>query len=66
MAKMTMIESADAKITWECSACKAIIKDKRDFEKKVKQCPKCGAEITVFYSLFDENGDYGMTGLKYE
>ncbi len=59
MAEMTMIEDAIGTITWECSECGANVKDKSGFETKVKKCPKCGAEITQFYSLFDENGEYG-------
>ena len=54
MIEMTMIESGDGKITWECSGCKAEIKDKKNFEDKVKTCPKCGEEVSEFYSLFEE------------
>lgn len=58
MAEMTMIEDAIGNITWECSGCKAILKDKNGFEDRTKKCPKCGAEITQFYTLFDDDGDY--------
>ena len=58
MAEMTMIEESNRTIKWECSECKALVKDRNGFERKVERCPKCGAEITQFYSLFDENGDY--------
>lgn len=58
MAEMTMIEDANGNITWECSECKSEIKDRNGFEDKTKKCPKCGAEVTQFYSLFDKNGDY--------
>ena len=57
MAEMIMIEDAKGAISWECSACKSIIKDKCGFEDKVKICPKCKDQITHFYSLFDGNGD---------
>lgn len=57
MAEMTMIESSTGAILWECSECKAELKDKAKFEDKTKKCPKCGAEITEFNSLFDEDGD---------
>lgn len=58
MATMTMVEKSDETIYWECSACEAEVKDKKDFEDKVKVCPECGEEITKFYSLYDENGEY--------
>lgn len=58
MAEMTMIEDSNGTIKWECSNCHSLLNDKKDFETKVKKCPKCGAEITQFYSLFNENGDY--------
>lgn len=58
MAEMTMIEDSNENITWECSACKSNLKDRYGFEDKTKKCPKCGAEITEFYTLFDEDGDY--------
>jgi rubrerythrin len=57
MAEMTMIEDARGNITWECSECKSVLKDKNGFEEKTKKCPKCGAEVTKFHSLFDEYGD---------
>ncbi len=58
MAEMAMIEDERGKITWECSSCKSILKDKSGFEDKVKKCPKCDEEITQFHNLFDEDGDY--------
>lgn len=57
MAEMAMIEDAKGNISWECSECKSSIKDKNGFEKKTKKCPKCGAEITQFFSLFDDDGN---------
>jgi NAD-dependent SIR2 family protein deacetylase len=57
MAEMTMIEGCDGTITWECSACEAILQDKKNFEDKTKKCPKCGSDITTFNSLFDEDVD---------
>jgi rRNA maturation endonuclease Nob1 len=58
MAEMTMIEDGEGKITWECSGCKEELKDKTGFGSKTKTCPKCGAEITQFHSLYDEDGQY--------
>lgn len=58
MAEMTMIEEASGDIKWECSNCKSLLKDRNGFEDKTKNCPKCGEEVTEFYSLFDEDGDY--------
>lgn len=55
---MTMIEDSNGCISWECSHCLAVTKDKRGFEDKVKVCPKCGATVTEFLSLFGEDGDY--------
>lgn len=54
MAEMTMLERADGKILWECSACLAEIKDKKNFENVTSICPKCGAIITKFVSLYDD------------
>lgn len=56
--EMSMIETATGKIVWECSGCNAELKDKKGFEDKTKKCPKCGAEITQFISLFNDDGDY--------
>ena len=58
MAEMTMIENANGDIFWECSECQALLKDKNNFETKTKKCPKCGAVVTEFHSLFDEDGNY--------
>ena len=54
MATMTMIESADGKISWECSECGALLKDKKDFELKTARCPKCGEAVTEFVGLYDD------------
>lgn len=56
--KMTMIEYGDGKIKWECGKCKELIKDKKGFEIKVTNCPKCNAKIEQFIGLFDEYGNY--------
>ena len=58
MAEMTMIEDAKGNIIWECSDCKSTMKDKKGFEDKTKKCPKCSSEITKFYFLYDEDGNY--------
>ena len=58
MAEMTMIEDENGNFKWECNACNAQIKDRDDFELKVKTCRNCKEKITAFHSLFDENGDY--------
>ncbi|WP_461468511.1 hypothetical protein [Melaminivora sp.] len=58
---MTMIEEGDGTIKWECSEMHTrSLKDKSKFEQQACEADarKCGAEITQFYSLFDENGDY--------
>ena len=57
MAEMTMIEDAYGNITWECGECKGILKDKKGFEENTKKCPKCGAYVTQFYSLFNDDDD---------
>ncbi len=57
MAEMTMIEDANGNIIWECSDCKSTMKDKKGFDDKTK-CPKCSSEITKFYFLYDEDGNY--------
>ena len=54
MATMTMIESADGKISWECSECVALLKDKKDFELKTARCPKCGADVVEFVGLYED------------
>jgi len=58
MAEMTMIEEANGDIKWECSECLVLLKDKKQFEEKVKKCQKCGADIDKFNNLFDEDGEY--------
>ena len=50
---MTMIESADGKISWECSECGAVLKDRKDLELKTARCPKCGAVVVEFAGLYD-------------
>lgn len=57
MAEMTMIEEANGDIKWECSECLVLLKDKKQFEEKVKKCQKCGADIDKFNNLFDEDGE---------
>jgi len=57
MTTMTMIEDNNCNIKWECSNCKALVKDKAGFEDKVKACPKCKQPITQFISLYDEEED---------
>ncbi len=54
MAEMTMIEDGNCNIKWECSNCKALIKDKAGFEDKVKHCPKCKEPVTKFIPVFDD------------
>ena len=54
MATMTMIESADGKISWECSECGALLKDRKGFETKTAHCPKCGAEVVEFVGLYND------------
>lgn len=39
MAEMTMIEEG-ATIKWECSECRALVKDRNGFESKVERCPQ--------------------------
>lgn len=53
-ATMTMIESADGKISWECSECGALLKDKKDFELKTARCPKCGTIVVEFVGLYED------------
>lgn len=57
MAEFTMIESAKGRITWECSSCQASVRDRRNFESEVKQCPVCHADISAFNLLYDEEGN---------
>ena len=40
MATMNMIEDASGKISWECSDCGALLKDKKGFEKKNGALPE--------------------------
>lgn len=54
IAIMTMIESAGGKISWECSECGALLKDKKDFELKTARCPKCGEAVTEFVGLYND------------
>ena len=54
MATMTMIEDAGGKISWECSECGALLKDKKDFELKTARCPKCGEAVTEFVGLYND------------
>ena len=53
IAIMTMVESADGKISWECSECGALLKDKKDFDLKTARCPKCGTIVVEFVWLYD-------------
>ena len=53
-AIMTMIESADGKISWECSECGALLKDKKDFDLKTARCPKCGTIVVEFVGLYED------------
>ena len=55
MATMTMIEDASGKISWECSACGALLKDKKWFETKTARCPKCGADVVECVGLYDDD-----------
>ena len=54
MATMTMIEDAAGKISWECSECGAILRDKKGFELKTPCCPKCGTVIVEFVGLYED------------
>jgi rubrerythrin len=58
MADMCMIEDAKGNISWICSSCEHSLKDKNNFEGKVKECPNCKEKVINFHSLYDENGDY--------
>ena len=53
-AIMTMIEDARGKISWECSECGALLRDKKGFELKTPRCPKCGADVVEFVGLYDD------------
>jgi len=57
MATMTMIEDAAGKISWECSECGALLKDRKGFETKTARCPKCGAVIVEFVGLYEDNDE---------
>ena len=52
-AIMTMIEDAGGKISWECSECLVLLRDKKDFELKTPRCPKCGTIVVEFVCLYD-------------
>lgn len=54
--RMEMVEDAEFKITWECSSCGASHKDSKNFEKK-KSCAACGASISEFIGLYDDDED---------
>ena len=54
IAIMTMIESADGKISWECSECGALLKDRKGFETKTARCPKCGTVVVEFVGLYED------------
>ena len=53
-AIMTMIEDARGKISWECSECGALLRDKKGFELKTARCPKCGTVIVEFVGLYED------------
>ena len=55
MATMTMIEDAAGKISWECSECGALLKDRKGFETKTARCPKCGADVVECVGLYDDD-----------
>ena len=55
MATMTMIESADGKISWECSECGALLRDKKGFELNTPRCPKCGTVVVEFVGLYEDD-----------
>jgi uncharacterized C2H2 Zn-finger protein len=54
IAIMTMIESADGKISWECSECGALLRDKKGFDLKTERCPKCGTVVVEFVGLYED------------
>lgn len=51
--RMEMVEDADLNITWECSGCGKVHKDTAKFEK-AKTCPACGATISEWVGLYDD------------
>lgn len=56
-SEMSMMENGDMSVGWRCSACDSFIKDRKGFEKKVKECPKCKEKVTAFHGLYDEDED---------
>ncbi len=51
--RMEMIEDANLRITWRCSACGKERKATAKFEKSTKNCPSCDATIIGWDGLYD-------------
>jgi len=51
--RMEMVEDADFRITWMCSACGREHKATAKFEKS-KNCPSCDATIVGWDGLYDD------------
>ena len=51
--RMVMIEDANFRITWECSACGNEHRATKKFEKS-RHCPTCDATIVAWDGIYDD------------
>jgi DNA-directed RNA polymerase subunit RPC12/RpoP len=52
--EMTIIETPEFKIVWECSHCEGLFADTDKFVKN-KKCPNCNSKITVWNDFENED-----------